>query len=299
MVFDGKKLRNLRLEKELTQMEVCEAIGIKENTYGYWEQGKYAPNETNINKLANFFHCKKEEFESDSETVEEATEFSAEKLKKVRLKKGFSASEIAKNLGIVLNTYTLWEKGITVPKKENINKLIKFLGCKKEELFSKISDDEKKFNNFLLKEQRLKLNMTKAEVIEVLGVTLGTYNHWEQGTFTPSRENIDKIKDFFFLNENEIMVYKKDLKKYKDRLKKFNTKTDFKFNKSELESLRKRAGETRALLASYLGVTASTVTKWEYGQRNPSFELIEALALHYSECFNEDKDEILNRLTTL
>ena len=95
------------------------------------------------------------------------------------------------------------------------------------------------------------------------------------------------------------MVYKKDLKKYKDRLKKFNTKTDFKFNKSELESLRKRAGETRALLASYLGVTASTVTKWEYGQRNPSFELIEALALHYSECFNEDKDEILNRLTTL
>lgn len=52
MSFFTDKLKLLRKEKKLTQKEIAEQIGIKQNSYSDWETGKNEPNLENVVKLA-------------------------------------------------------------------------------------------------------------------------------------------------------------------------------------------------------------------------------------------------------
>lgn len=52
MTFFTDKLKALRKEKKLTQKELAEKIGIKQNSYSDWETGKNEPNLENIVKLS-------------------------------------------------------------------------------------------------------------------------------------------------------------------------------------------------------------------------------------------------------
>ncbi|EIQ81991.1 helix-turn-helix domain-containing protein [Streptococcus canis] len=47
------RLKENRKNKKLTQKELAEQLGIKQNTYSDWERGKTQPNLDNIIKLAN------------------------------------------------------------------------------------------------------------------------------------------------------------------------------------------------------------------------------------------------------
>lgn len=51
MNFFTDRLKTLRKEKKLTQKELAEQIGIKQNSYSDWETGKNEPNLENIIKL--------------------------------------------------------------------------------------------------------------------------------------------------------------------------------------------------------------------------------------------------------
>ncbi|MGM9884540.1 helix-turn-helix domain-containing protein [Streptococcus hyointestinalis] len=47
------KLKQLRKQKKLTQKEIAEQIGIKQNTYSDWETGRTQPNLDYLSKLAH------------------------------------------------------------------------------------------------------------------------------------------------------------------------------------------------------------------------------------------------------
>lgn len=51
----SKRLKELRLKKGLTQTELGEKVGVKQNTFTNWENGKREPNFENLIKLADFF----------------------------------------------------------------------------------------------------------------------------------------------------------------------------------------------------------------------------------------------------
>lgn len=53
MLTFNERLRTLRKEKGLTQKEIANEIGIKQNTYSDWETGRTEPNIEYIIKLAN------------------------------------------------------------------------------------------------------------------------------------------------------------------------------------------------------------------------------------------------------
>lgn len=53
MKIFGKRLREVRKSKKLTQKELAEQIGIKRNTYSDWENGKTEPSFENLVKLAD------------------------------------------------------------------------------------------------------------------------------------------------------------------------------------------------------------------------------------------------------
>lgn len=49
-------LRKLRKEKGLTQIELAKYIGISQNNYSYWENGKVKIDDKSLNKLADYFN---------------------------------------------------------------------------------------------------------------------------------------------------------------------------------------------------------------------------------------------------
>lgn len=48
-----KRLREVRKSKKTTQKELAEQIGIKQNSYSDWENGKTEPSFENLVKLAD------------------------------------------------------------------------------------------------------------------------------------------------------------------------------------------------------------------------------------------------------
>ena len=50
-----KRVRELRKEKQETQKQVAEAVGLKERHYQFFEYGKHFPSLENLWKLADHF----------------------------------------------------------------------------------------------------------------------------------------------------------------------------------------------------------------------------------------------------
>lgn len=56
MNYFAQNLRSLRLEKNLTQPELAQALHVSKGMISFWENGKYEPTATNIITVANFFN---------------------------------------------------------------------------------------------------------------------------------------------------------------------------------------------------------------------------------------------------
>lgn len=68
-MFSSKRLKELRLEHHLTQVEVAKALGIAKMSYSTWESGKTKPNQANLVALADYFNVPKTYFESEHNIV--------------------------------------------------------------------------------------------------------------------------------------------------------------------------------------------------------------------------------------
>ena len=55
MVF-AERLKELRKEAHLTQVELAKRLGIGQSSYADWERGKKNPTQENLIKIAQFFN---------------------------------------------------------------------------------------------------------------------------------------------------------------------------------------------------------------------------------------------------
>jgi len=56
MNYFAQNLKSLRLEKNLTQPELAQALHVSKGMISFWENGKYEPTATNIIIIAEFFN---------------------------------------------------------------------------------------------------------------------------------------------------------------------------------------------------------------------------------------------------
>ncbi len=61
-MFNGKKLREMRLELGLTQFQLDNAIGLTQKTICSLELGKHQPSLRKLIKIANYFDVSIDEF---------------------------------------------------------------------------------------------------------------------------------------------------------------------------------------------------------------------------------------------
>ena len=55
MKIFGKRLREVRKSKKLTQIELANMLGISQKSYSHWENNKTFPSFENLVKLADLF----------------------------------------------------------------------------------------------------------------------------------------------------------------------------------------------------------------------------------------------------
>jgi len=55
MLMLGKRLKELREEKGLTQQELAKIMNLSQQTIGHYEVGRAKPDVDTLNRLANFF----------------------------------------------------------------------------------------------------------------------------------------------------------------------------------------------------------------------------------------------------
>ncbi len=51
----GEVIKELRIEKDLSQQKLAEAIGVSQKAIDYWERGINEPKANYITRLADFF----------------------------------------------------------------------------------------------------------------------------------------------------------------------------------------------------------------------------------------------------
>lgn len=114
----GDKIRNRRLELQLFQKETAPLIGVTESGLVYWERNIYQPQVHLYPKVIEFLGYFP--FEIDTSTL-------GGKLNEYRFRNGLSQKNLGKLLGVDGTTICDWERGITKPKGEYLNKLQELL----------------------------------------------------------------------------------------------------------------------------------------------------------------------------
>lgn len=49
------RIKELRLSKKITQVELAKHLSVSQGTLSFWEQGKYEPDNKSLAKLADYF----------------------------------------------------------------------------------------------------------------------------------------------------------------------------------------------------------------------------------------------------
>ncbi|HEL1760248.1 TPA: helix-turn-helix domain-containing protein [Streptococcus suis] len=68
-MFSKISLKKRRLEKDLSQVEIAEILGINKSSYSSWESGRAKPNQKNLVALANILDVNVTYFESEYNIV--------------------------------------------------------------------------------------------------------------------------------------------------------------------------------------------------------------------------------------
>lgn len=69
IMFSGKRLKQKRIEKGMTQAEIADIIRINRSSYNSWESGRAKPNQKNLSALSSIFGVSDTYFESEYDIV--------------------------------------------------------------------------------------------------------------------------------------------------------------------------------------------------------------------------------------
>jgi transcriptional regulator with XRE-family HTH domain len=67
-------------------------------------------------------------------------EFSGERLREIRLQSPYSLKQLAREVGIHVNTLMVYQRGVAIPSTNKLPLLADALGCKIDDLFIPVSE---------------------------------------------------------------------------------------------------------------------------------------------------------------
>ena len=114
-------------------------------------------------------------------------------LRYYRLHRGHSTRELAKKIGVVPATITLYENDKHPIKYKTAILLAEVLGIDRKLLFDEYTSFVDYPCNVLLREVRKRLSLIQSQMAQKIGVAQSTYSAWERAARTPRRQEYEKI----------------------------------------------------------------------------------------------------------
>ena len=249
-----ERLKELRKEKGLNQIEIANYFGTSQPAYQAWESGRRTPAQKSLEKLAKFFNVSvsyllgetsirnfsglttsKEQYHAPSEQT------IGERLKSARKEAGLLQEEVAEHFNITQQAYQVWESGKRNPKKETLQKLADY------------------FNVSYAYLAGVESPLESAEIL--------FKNKVKELELTPEQEEQFKssIYNFILQKGNQYNNQEISPESFAKRLKR----------------LRKEAHLTQQDVADYFKTSPQSYAQWEKGQRSPSKESLEKLASYF------------------
>lgn len=125
-------------------------------------------------------------------------------LREIRIRKGFSQSDMANMCGVSSQSYQKWEYGTVHSIREETFDRLKDI-VTNDDIVKEYMDPHKFYLDSLgfdLKERRKKMGISQKEAANMCGVGWITYMHWENGyTKYTSKSKFDRIKEVFKIEE--------------------------------------------------------------------------------------------------
>lgn len=124
----------------------------------------------------------------------------------------------------------------------------------------------------IIRNNRQKLNLTKAELAEKIGVNASTITRWESGEVdNMTRKNIIRLANVLCISPMDFLEKDQDVMSLTEKPKIGRT---FAHNLSVYLALRNRSQKE---LAKYVGVSGTTVTNWVRGYKMPRMDKIDKI----------------------
>lgn len=118
-----------------------------------------------------------------------------ERLRELRLESGLTQAEVGEILGINQRTYSCYELGTHNLSAEILLTLADYYDVSIDYLLGRTSGKQMKYER--VKELRLELKLTQAQVGEILGVNQRTYSQYELGVRSISVDHLVSLADYY------------------------------------------------------------------------------------------------------
>lgn len=206
----SERLKKLRLENGYTQKELAQILGISYQGIQKYEKGITKPRLARLEEFAILFDVSISYLlgETDirsSSTLNNTTEFS-KRVKTLRIEAGYTQKELAEKLGITNSGFSSYVSEIrpTLPGTERLEKLAKILNVSVSYLLGEtderpvVKEDNSSTFHERLKHLRTQAGYSQVEIANELNfASRQVYNNYEKGINKPSKENLEKLAEFF------------------------------------------------------------------------------------------------------
>lgn len=124
------RIKTLRNQSGLTQIEFAKKFGIAQSTLSTWERGRYEPDFDTLLKLSDYFGVSVDYLlgRSDMDTKKEKPTEVNTVIKSLRTEKHISQRELAAAVNLTQQAVAKWEKGISEPDSDTLLKLADYFG---------------------------------------------------------------------------------------------------------------------------------------------------------------------------
>lgn len=183
---------------------------------------------------------------------------------------GLKQSELARKLNLPEMTVSNWVNAKTYPRVDKLQLLSDFFGVTKAELV------ERKNTNICIAEKisyfRTNKGLTQEQLASLLGVSKQSVSNWETGLKFPRFKFISELANIFNVSVTELVS--------NDSTTSDSDLSIFIGNK--IKVLRETNGLTQDDLATNLGLTRQSISRYETGERKVSLDILYDLAKTFS-----------------
>lgn len=275
----GERIAEQRKKLGLSQEELAEALNISRSTLaGYEAENKHPPYRTLV-KIAKYFGVSiyylmgiTDRLLGAKEPRETSITNCGNIIKELRKEAGMTQEELGEKLGVIKQTVSSWEKGISEVSNDTLITLSRLFGVTTDYLLGLAKGGNTMLGK-RINELRKSSGMTQEELGKKLGVVKSTISLWESDSSEPNHAATIALAKLFGVTTDYLLGAEGDAMGTEEKINEITQRVG-----RNIRSIREQAGLSQREFAEGFGVSAGAVGMWETGKRQPDLNMLIQIA---------------------